>query len=198
MSLLLSTQGAFAGLSVSFSYSVWIVVGQFLKGGGSPPTLPLSVDSCPAQVNTTLETLASTTLATTSATFPTAIFDRLEADTSFIEEKKCWSCLPSLVFLISTLLQYLRHPSREEEEKDIYDISYCYVGMIALFITLVVSIMVSLVTGKSWTLRAMPTVMTHTTYINASNSTYSFLYSVHGTCSMSHNFTMKYINSWFL
>ena len=38
--------------------------------------------------------------------------------------------------------------SRVEEEKDIYDISYCYTGMIAFVVSMTVSAVVSLLTGK--------------------------------------------------
>lgn len=59
-------KSAISGLLVSFSFNVWLVVGKFLKGGGAPTRLPLSVDGCASHLNTTLEGLASSTLASTT------------------------------------------------------------------------------------------------------------------------------------
>ena len=50
------------------------------------------------------------------------------------------------------VLQFSARPrlylsSSLEEEHDIYDISYCYIGIIALVISMIVSAVVALVTG---------------------------------------------------
>lgn len=56
-------QGAFVGFLVSFTFNVWIVVGKFLRGGGGPTKLPLSVAGCPDTLNVTLEAFTSTTIS---------------------------------------------------------------------------------------------------------------------------------------
>ncbi|XP_071525791.1 sodium-coupled monocarboxylate transporter 2-like [Panulirus ornatus] len=40
-------KGAVAGLAVSSVFNLWLVIGKFVRGGGSLPTLPLSTDGCP-------------------------------------------------------------------------------------------------------------------------------------------------------
>ncbi|XP_063875888.1 sodium-coupled monocarboxylate transporter 1-like [Scylla paramamosain] len=103
-----NAKGAFVGFLVSFCFSVWLMIGQLLKGGGTPPQLPLSVEGCPVFSNSTLDT------------FPTLATASLASANISVEHT--------------------------EEEKGIYDISYCYHGMIALLLTIVVSGAVSLLT----------------------------------------------------
>ena len=40
-------QGMLVGFLAAFSYNVTIVIGKFLRGGGSPSKLPLSTAGCP-------------------------------------------------------------------------------------------------------------------------------------------------------
>lgn len=58
-------QGAMVGLLVSLAFSMWMVTGKFVHGGGSPPRLPLSTQGCPPAldhlVNTTVTTLLTNT-----------------------------------------------------------------------------------------------------------------------------------------
>ncbi|KAK8746443.1 hypothetical protein OTU49_017018, partial [Cherax quadricarinatus] len=41
-----SAQGAIVGFLTSLVFSVWVVIGKFLRGGGSPARLPLSIEGC--------------------------------------------------------------------------------------------------------------------------------------------------------
>ncbi|MPC19032.1 hypothetical protein E2C01_011937 [Portunus trituberculatus] len=68
--------GAVVGFLVSFSYNIVVVLGKFLRGGGKPPRLPLSVDGCP-------ENLVNATFASylTSTSIPYALLE----NTSFVE-----------------------------------------------------------------------------------------------------------------
>lgn len=59
--LLLWPQGAVVGFLVSFTYNICVVVGKFVRGGGSPTRLPLSVAGCPENLgNASLTFLTST------------------------------------------------------------------------------------------------------------------------------------------
>lgn len=40
-------QGVVVGFLSAFAYNLWIVVGKFYRGGGSPKRLPLSLEGCP-------------------------------------------------------------------------------------------------------------------------------------------------------
>lgn len=62
-------QGAVVGFLVSFTYNICVVVGKFVRGGGSPPRLPLSVDGCPENLgNVSLASFLTSTQVT--AGFP--------------------------------------------------------------------------------------------------------------------------------
>ncbi|KAG0718479.1 hypothetical protein GWK47_000795 [Chionoecetes opilio] len=50
----------------ALTFNVWMVVGNFVRGGGSPARLPLSVAGCASPMNATLDVLASTTLDSTT------------------------------------------------------------------------------------------------------------------------------------
>ncbi|KAK4315266.1 hypothetical protein Pmani_013504 [Petrolisthes manimaculis] len=68
-----NTKGAVSGLLVSLTYNVCIVVGQFMKGSGQPPHLPLSVEGCSSGSNLVVDSLypfinTTTTTTTTNTT----------------------------------------------------------------------------------------------------------------------------------
>ncbi|XP_050704571.1 sodium-coupled monocarboxylate transporter 1-like [Eriocheir sinensis] len=102
-----NAKGAFVGFFVSFIFNMWIAVGKFLRGGGGPTKLPLSVAGCPDTLNVTLEAFTSTTIS------PNVTTDEMP------------------------------------QEEDMYDISYCFYGLIGISITLVVSGLVSVITGPT-------------------------------------------------
>ncbi|KAG0723355.1 hypothetical protein GWK47_042858 [Chionoecetes opilio] len=54
------------GFLAALTFNVWMVVGNFVTGGGSPARLPLSVAGCASPMNATLDVLASTTLDSTT------------------------------------------------------------------------------------------------------------------------------------
>lgn len=62
------------GFLVSFTYNICVVVGKFMRGGGSPARLPLSTDGCP-------ENLGNASLAYFTSTLVPAGFPD---NTSFI------------------------------------------------------------------------------------------------------------------
>ncbi|XP_050704574.1 sodium-coupled monocarboxylate transporter 2-like isoform X3 [Eriocheir sinensis] len=98
-----NAKSAFSGFVASFCYSMWIVVGKFLRGGGSPPQLTLSMDGCVAPVNVTLGYLTTT-------------------------------IVPKTV---------------DQMETSAYDISYCYNTLIGIAITMLISSLVTLITGPN-------------------------------------------------
>ncbi|KAG0726809.1 Sodium-coupled monocarboxylate transporter 2 [Chionoecetes opilio] len=61
-----NAKGAFMGFLAALTFNVWMVVGNFVTGGGSPARLPLSVAGCASPMNATLDVLASTTLDSTT------------------------------------------------------------------------------------------------------------------------------------
>ncbi|XP_063884461.1 sodium-coupled monocarboxylate transporter 1-like isoform X2 [Scylla paramamosain] len=112
-----NTKGAVMGLLVSFCFSIWLVVGKFLNGGGSPPQLPLSVDGCPVFSNYTLDVF--TTIATTpvaSTIFP----EHMEKEKSIYDISYCYS--GTIAFLItmvfSAVVALLTEPTRPEELRE--------------------------------------------------------------------------------
>lgn len=64
--LTFTIQGALSGFLVSFSYNMWIVIGKFIRGGGDPQKLPLSIATCEGSFNATLEDLVYTTMDASS------------------------------------------------------------------------------------------------------------------------------------
>ncbi|XP_069176452.1 sodium-coupled monocarboxylate transporter 1-like [Procambarus clarkii] len=61
-------QGAVVGFVTAFAYNMWLVVGKFMRGGGSPPRLPLSTSGCLEDVvmhaNTTILAFLTNTTVT--------------------------------------------------------------------------------------------------------------------------------------
>ncbi|XP_053629337.1 sodium-coupled monocarboxylate transporter 1 isoform X2 [Cherax quadricarinatus] len=115
-----NAKGAIVGLIFSFSFNMWLVIGKFVRGGGSLVRLPLSTEGCAG--NLTL--LLNSTLSTTSAT------DNVLATTSPAD-----AVLP-----ISTI-------SQGSTERTLYELSYCYSGVTGIALTYIVSSFVSLCTG---------------------------------------------------
>ncbi|MPC09858.1 hypothetical protein E2C01_002476 [Portunus trituberculatus] len=59
-------QGMLVGFLTAFCYNVTIVIGKFLRGGGSPQKLPLSTAGCPENTfhfaNTSTAAILNTTV----------------------------------------------------------------------------------------------------------------------------------------
>ncbi|XP_042225903.1 sodium-coupled monocarboxylate transporter 2-like, partial [Homarus americanus] len=85
-----NAKGAVVGFVLSFIFSVWVVIGKFVRGGGSPPRLPLSTEGCPENLalflNATVTGLVNNTtrLADTMLT-TTALPDAVPANTTAVD-----------------------------------------------------------------------------------------------------------------
>ncbi|XP_045134455.1 sodium-coupled monocarboxylate transporter 1-like [Portunus trituberculatus] len=143
-----NAKGAFVGFLVSFCFSVWLMIGQLLNGDGTPPPLPLSVEACPLSSNFTLDAFTALTNMSHSYANITVEHYQTTKEILFILLQKnqhlprqVTPCLP----LERSHCEPQSSPScSTEEEKGISNISYCYNGMIALLISMVVSGVVSL------------------------------------------------------
>nr|XP_045614099.1 sodium-coupled monocarboxylate transporter 1-like [Procambarus clarkii] len=121
-----NAKGAIVGLVLSFLLSVWVVIGKFVRGGGSPPLLPLSTEGCQEGLqhlaNTTVTTFLANTTLTDTLMAKNAVADAFLANTTLVERSS---------------------------SKTIYEISYCFTGVVSIAVTLLVSTFVSLCTGPS-------------------------------------------------
>ncbi|XP_042893720.1 sodium-coupled monocarboxylate transporter 1-like [Penaeus japonicus] len=118
-----NAKGAASGFVVSFLSCLTLVVGKFMRGGASPPMLPLSVAGCGDAFGNSTD-IAVLGLNTTSLDYGS------DVSTSFPPQD------------FSTI-----EPDVEEESKSIYDISYCYNGTIGILLTVIICSIVSLFTG---------------------------------------------------
>ncbi|ROT65751.1 sodium/solute symporter [Penaeus vannamei] len=113
-----NAKGAAVGFVASFLSCLTLVVGKFLRGGASPPMLPLSVAGCNA------------TDAAVLGLNGTALDYEGDVTTPFLEQD------------FTTV-----GPDAQDESKSIYDISYCYNGTIGILLTVIICSVVSLFTG---------------------------------------------------
>lgn len=113
-----NAKGAAVGFVASFLSCLTLVVGKFLRGGASPPMLPLSVAGCNA------------TDAAVLGLNGTALDYESDVTTPFLEQD------------FTTV-----GPDAQDESKSIYDISYCYNGTIGILLTVIICSVVSLFTG---------------------------------------------------
>lgn len=116
-------KGALSGFLVSFSYNMWIVIGKFIRGGGVPQKLPLSIATCEGSFNATLEDLVYTTmdassLHSTPATTTLAIEEEAMAkdiyDTSYCFNGLIGVTFTMIVAAIVSLLTGPNHPKDVE------------------------------------------------------------------------------------
>ncbi|XP_069941814.1 sodium-coupled monocarboxylate transporter 1 [Cherax quadricarinatus] len=129
-----NTKGAIVGFIVSFVFNVWVVIGKFVRGGGAPTRLPLSTDGCPENLFLLLNTTATTIVSNVSVT------DDVLTTTTAVDVLLADSTLTVTDLPISTVAQ-------GSADNTIYEVSYCYSGVIGIIITFVVSSIVSLCTG---------------------------------------------------
>lgn len=122
-----NAKGAVGGFTTAFAYNVWLVVGKFLRGGGSPTRLPLSTDGCPENLSRHVNASVST-FVNSSVSNLTTVADVLLASTTATTTTTA-------------------APEVRSEVKTVYDISYCYSGVSGIILTLVVANLASLCTG---------------------------------------------------
>ncbi|XP_071532425.1 sodium-coupled monocarboxylate transporter 1-like isoform X2 [Panulirus ornatus] len=123
----ISAKGAAVGFTTSFILSVWVVIGKFVRGGGSPTQLPLSTEGCVEN----LANLANTTVAALVTSPTTTAVENLLPNTTL------------------TVVAGLANTTALDGSmsKTIYEVSYCYTGMISILIMFTVGSLVSLCTG---------------------------------------------------
>ncbi|XP_068244728.1 sodium-coupled monocarboxylate transporter 1-like [Palaemon carinicauda] len=116
-----NAKGAISGFSVAVIFNMWLILGKFYYGAGKSAKLPLSTEGCPMEE-----------LLSRSAYNVSHFVDPVSVD-----------------FPITTEMPF-NSISDEKASTDywsIYDLSYCYLGIIGILIVLVVSSIVSFVTG---------------------------------------------------
>lgn len=123
-----NTKSVVGGFLTALIFNVWIMVGKFRYGGGSPKRLPLSTEGCPENL---LLQLANATLTTTSTP------DVLLGSDVFPDDAHNTTVVYGGEMIDAT----------EEENNSLYDVSYCYSGVIGVIITVVVGSVLSLCTG---------------------------------------------------
>ncbi|XP_069950886.1 sodium-coupled monocarboxylate transporter 1-like [Cherax quadricarinatus] len=125
-----NAKGAMVGGLTAFVLSAWVVVGSFVHGS-APRYLSLSTSGCPVNL-TSVDNITviffSNSSATDSYMYKTVTRDYQQ---------------------INSTLSDLPTPTTVQgwSVKDIYELSYCYIGVSAIFITLIVSNIVSFCTG---------------------------------------------------
>ncbi|XP_042205604.1 sodium-coupled monocarboxylate transporter 1-like isoform X1 [Homarus americanus] len=123
-----TAKGGIVGITVSMTYGLWIVVGKFIRGGGSPPRLPLSTSGCPeALFNASVNAFLNITTVGDSHLPTSTLSDGL---------------LPITTLANTTGLE-------GSAAKTPYDVSYCYSGTICMIMTMVISSLASLCTGPN-------------------------------------------------
>ncbi|XP_050736584.1 sodium-coupled monocarboxylate transporter 1-like [Eriocheir sinensis] len=121
-----NTKGVVIGFLTAISYNLWIVVGKFYRGGGSPQMLPLSMKGCPENIlNFVNSTIINSTSELDFTIGPTAALP----EESYSNQTTAYG------------------QTNEEEEKSMYDVSYCFFGIGGIVITVIVSSIVSICTG---------------------------------------------------
>ncbi|KAK7027432.1 hypothetical protein SK128_009314 [Halocaridina rubra] len=130
-------KGAIVGFVCGVVFNAWLVIGKFYLGLGSPKKLPLSIEGCPE----TLLGLANYTIA--------SVLNMTTTSSSSITDSSMGSVLEddSLNYLDSAITSTTSMPFIEEEQKTIYNLSYCYTGVLGLLITVVIGTIVSIITG---------------------------------------------------
>ncbi|XP_069178112.1 sodium-coupled monocarboxylate transporter 1-like [Procambarus clarkii] len=111
-------KGAAVGVFLALVFNMWLTIGKFVRGGGHPEKLPLSTLGCPENLyNNTLKD----TLFGLNDTLSGSVFG-VHNDTGTL------------------------HAS-ESSGHTMYDISYCYIGVISVLNTIIISSIVSFITG---------------------------------------------------
>ncbi|KAG7153319.1 Sodium-coupled monocarboxylate transporter 1-like 2 [Homarus americanus] len=125
-------KGALAGLIISSTFNMWLVIGKFIQGGGTPPYLPLSTEGC--LVNGSHPLLINSTTAYSFPNSPTTTVPSSYTSTGINPVASTHNPQIEAIDVSST-------------SHTIYDISYCYSGIMGVIITMVISSLVSLCTG---------------------------------------------------
>ncbi|KAG7155537.1 Sodium-coupled monocarboxylate transporter 2-like 6 [Homarus americanus] len=110
-----TAKGGIVGITVSMTYGLWIVVGKFIRGGGSPPRLPLSTSGCPeALFNASVNAFLNITTVGDSHLPTSTLSDGLLpittlANTTGLEGKSKEDHLPSFESTIMSVSEVWRH-----------------------------------------------------------------------------------------
>nr|XP_053643904.1 LOW QUALITY PROTEIN: sodium-coupled monocarboxylate transporter 1-like [Cherax quadricarinatus] len=125
-----NAKGAMVGELTAFVLSAWVVVGNYVHGS-APQYLPLSTSGCPVNLTSVdnITVISSNFSATDSCMNKTVMSENLQ---------------------INSTLSDLPTPTTVQgwSVKVIYELSYCYIGVSAVLITLIVSNVVSFCTGN--------------------------------------------------
>ncbi|KAK7027435.1 hypothetical protein SK128_009317 [Halocaridina rubra] len=124
-------KGAYAGVLTSLAFSLWLLIGKIAKGLGSPKSLPVSTDGCPE--NLLLE------MNSTFRTFPNSSEHFQESTSSYftMEEEN----------ITTSNINDIVKNEQTEDAFTVYNLSYCYAGMLGVIIGVFINCIVSLATG---------------------------------------------------
>ncbi|XP_071532402.1 sodium-coupled monocarboxylate transporter 1-like [Panulirus ornatus] len=125
----ITAKGATVGFTASFVFSVWVVTGKFIRGGGKPALLPMSTSGCV----TNLTNFGNTSMPAFVTSPTTTLSDFLLSNTT----------LTDAAMLASTTTP------DGSTSKTIYEVSYCYTGVIAILITFILASLVSICAGPT-------------------------------------------------
>ncbi|KAK3865008.1 hypothetical protein Pcinc_029361 [Petrolisthes cinctipes] len=115
-------KGSLVGIFASFVIFAWLVVGKFIKGGGAPTMLPLSTHGCLNNSSTTL----SPTITFNSSTYFNLTTSEMPDLTSASSEEM-----------------------GDDGEVTIYNLSYCFIGILGAVTTMLINSAVSVLTGPT-------------------------------------------------
>ncbi|KAG7158071.1 Sodium-coupled monocarboxylate transporter 1-like 7, partial [Homarus americanus] len=124
-----NAKGVMVGCVTSFVFNIWILIGTFISGKGGAVPLSLSTEGCSTAV----------TNASTVVFLNTSLTETQFNNTYLVH---------SLLDNTSTRAPSVNIISDNESRGDtIYDISYCYSGVMSIVMTLILANFVSLLTG---------------------------------------------------
>ncbi|CAL4067563.1 unnamed protein product, partial [Meganyctiphanes norvegica] len=113
--------GAVAGFLSAFGFNIWFVISKFYLQAGQTKPLPMSTEDCVID-----ETLSNSDME----------YNFLSNNSSFLMHT-----------INNSTQEIVQEHVKERDYLVIFDVSYCYLGSIGIIIVLVVSTLVSLITG---------------------------------------------------
>ncbi|XP_064115943.1 sodium-coupled monocarboxylate transporter 1-like [Macrobrachium nipponense] len=118
-----NAKGAISGFSVAVAFNLWLIIGKFYYGAGKGDKLPLSTAGCPME----------------------EVLLRSPYNVSHFEGTLSLGIPTTTALPFNEMLEM--KPSNDY--LPIYDLSYCYLGTVGIIIVLVVSSIVSFITGPT-------------------------------------------------
>ncbi|KAK3879833.1 hypothetical protein Pcinc_015640 [Petrolisthes cinctipes] len=108
-------KGAVTGIVTSFVVSLWRVIGNFIRGGGSPPHLPFSTDGCPENYYNYSTITNTTTTTTTIPPNTTTVFPSEEVYSgshSFYDISYCYNGAMAIIItmVVCGIVSLLTNP----------------------------------------------------------------------------------------